>query len=364
MTPLLMGLIGGAGQGLQTLNKQNYDEQVRAQEEAKQTRMMQMQHDLKIQEDQTVQVLHDASAKDAEQRAIANQAQVRQTTVGDINNQMPGLINQGMTSRFSGSDAAVAAANAGETDAPLTQEQQDTITQGKADAQSQLQTNPRLQAQAANNAGYYDVGANLLKQADANRVSAGWGTTVGQINPDGTVDTLIDNSTGRNNYTEGMVGTRQQTADAATARADAYIENLATKDPQLANYQKAADSARIHLDRIMTLAAANPSRPGQDNPYAPLQAQAQSAYESAVKARDDRVAEITARSPGGSPSTPPPAVNQLPVTPTTLPTDQAATINDAMKPPSKSSAPYPDGTVLSGPGGKRFIVKNGVPTPL
>lgn len=82
MSPFLMGLIGGAGQGLQTLNKQNYDEQVRADEEATRGRLMQQQSDLRIKEEQTVMGLKEAAA----QRAIASKRATDQSDAASVQN--------------------------------------------------------------------------------------------------------------------------------------------------------------------------------------------------------------------------------------------------------------------------------------
>lgn len=338
MTPLLMGLIGGAGQGLETLNKQNYADDVRAQEEAKQTRMIQMQHDLKIQEDQTVSALQSQRKQEEEQRTIANAAQVRQTTTSDINAQMPGLINQNMNSRFSGSDAAVAAANDGQTDAPLTQEQQDTITQTKSDAQSQLQNSPMLRAQAANLAGYPEVGANYTTQAKNADVSVGYGGVLGQRNADGSVSTVIDNSFDRGDAAKTGAQARVIQAEAAQTRANAIANATNSTDPLLSSYGKTADRAGIVLGRTMAQ---------YGDPTAPAVIAAQQAYDDAAQKVIDRQDAVNAANPARGPN--------------------VAAVNTAMAPSTaqpRSGAPYVEGTVLNGPGGKRFVVKNGVPVPL
>lgn len=74
----------------------------------------------------------------------------------DIEKGTEGIIGQKLAGRYAGSDAAVADAEAGRTDAPLTQEQLDAIQQSKAGARGEMSMREKLEAriEAGSKAGY------------------------------------------------------------------------------------------------------------------------------------------------------------------------------------------------------------------
>lgn len=107
--------------------------------------MAKLRSDLDVERAQRIEEIRRKFA--SEDRA--NQAQ-------EINGAAEGMINEQIGRRYASSDAAVADADAGRTDAPLTQEQKDVIAQSKAGARDQVSDVDKLRARiaAGEKAGY------------------------------------------------------------------------------------------------------------------------------------------------------------------------------------------------------------------
>lgn len=75
--------------------------------------------------------------------------QQRQAMTDRISGAQNGIINQAMGQKYAGSDAAVAAANAGQTDAPLSDEQQAAIDQSKGIDTQEMQNSSDTYVKAA-----------------------------------------------------------------------------------------------------------------------------------------------------------------------------------------------------------------------
>jgi hypothetical protein len=207
---------------------------------------------------------------------------------------------------------------------------------------AQFQPNQRqileARAQQAIKTGDYVVAQELTKILDAGKVNIGYGSKVidqNDIDPvTGEPRVLGDNSTGRETNGAAMASARQTAADAAMVRSKAIANATGSKDPVLASLGKTASDARIALDHLRGLQANNPPRAGHPDPYAPLIEEAQSNLDAATERLIDRQ-------------------NSHLKTPTNISTDQSV----------KSTSAYAEGTILVGPGGNKYIVKNGVPVP-
>ena len=125
--------------------------------------LLQQRSDLETAKAQTL-------AKFNSDLAISQASQQRADQVARIGAAQDGLIQGRMAQKYAGSDAAVADAAAGNTDMPLTQDQQDVIAQSKADTIAALKGNKDLYLQAAQQTG--DLGPDkiaTLQMADDKR---------------------------------------------------------------------------------------------------------------------------------------------------------------------------------------------------
>lgn len=361
MTPLLMGLIGGAGQGLETLNKQNYANQVRADEEATRSRLLQQQSDLKIKEEQTVLGIQDLYKQETEKRAIAAKNQpVNDFTsaVGQhLNDQVPaespppvtqlnGLINgngitgadgqplNGGTQGFSGNIAnlrdQITNGTMPDADKQAALAQLDAQASGANDVNAAMtpptrgMTYQQAQGQAmqdmlakGNGPGF----AAGLDAAKANTVNTGWGATTGTRDPlTGETNVTQDNSIGRTAIGMGGVEAKQTSANAAAdraaaaqtaadanrVRADAIAHAQGSTDPVLSSLGKTADRAGIVLGRLMASGV---------DPTNPALMAAQQDYQNAAQRVIDRQNASMANHPMGNspaPTSATPAIPGLP----------------------------------------------------
>lgn len=96
-----------------------------------------------------------------EDRKVAADNTARTDTMRRIGEAKNGLLNNAIGQKYAGSDAAVSAANAGETDEPLSKEQLDVIEQSKGIDRSRLANQRGVDAAAAMNAGEYDLAVKL-----------------------------------------------------------------------------------------------------------------------------------------------------------------------------------------------------------
>lgn len=88
-----------------------------------------------------------------EDYAVQLQNQQREAMVARVGSAKQGLIQQAMSGQFGGSDAAVADADAGNTDAPLSDDQRAVIEQAKSAVVNKLNADPKIAMQAAINTG-------------------------------------------------------------------------------------------------------------------------------------------------------------------------------------------------------------------
>lgn len=129
-----MGVLGAIGSGMVMYGTMAHQEN-----------MAQLQSDLDVQRAQRIEEI---------KRQFGEQDRARQAR--EINGAAEGMINEKIGRRYAESDAAVADAEAGRTDAPLTQEQKDVIAKSKAGARDDVSDVDKLRARidAGEKAGY------------------------------------------------------------------------------------------------------------------------------------------------------------------------------------------------------------------
>lgn len=145
MGGIIMGALGGLGQGLQATAQTLNQSALQDQQLAGQKQLAQMQADLGLQK-------AEALAQFQSDLADTN----RQDMVDRINEAKTGIINGQIASKYAQSDAAAQDAADGNTDAPLTDEQKDAIAQSKALDAQRLQDDPNVYRQAATQTGDLD----------------------------------------------------------------------------------------------------------------------------------------------------------------------------------------------------------------
>lgn len=100
------------------------------------------------------------------QAAIDSANQMREAQASRISAALPGVVQGQIAAKYAPSDTAVAAANAGQTDAPLTSDQQEVIDQSKANDTTAFAGDPQAYVQAAIKTGDIDphTVATLVQQ--------------------------------------------------------------------------------------------------------------------------------------------------------------------------------------------------------
>lgn len=275
---IILGALGGAGQAMQEVGAANQKAQI-AQDQATLESNLAQQRAEALEQFKTTLTVNTANQQ---REAMAGRINAAAGNIADqANAKKLGVIQQGITDPSS-----------------WTQEQQAAVDQSLALDKQHMVSDPRTLAQAAATTGDYGTAQELTKIADAGKVTAGWGGVVvdqNDLDENGNPRVIIDNSGGRLEIGQGandarmaQARARQTAADAAVARANAVADAISSKDPVLSSLGKTADSARIELDRLRGIAAANPPRPGQPDPYAPLIEHAQAAYEAATQRVLDR----------------------------------------------------------------------------
>lgn len=129
-----MGILGAVGSGMVMYGTMAHQEN-----------MAQLQSDLDVQRAQRIEEM---------KRKFGDEDRAKQAQ--EINGVAEGMINDQIKRRFAPSDAAVADADAGRTDARLTQDQKDVIAQSKAGARDEVSDADKLRARisAGEKAGY------------------------------------------------------------------------------------------------------------------------------------------------------------------------------------------------------------------
>lgn len=213
-----------------------------------------------------------AKAKAIADYNVGLENQKRQAMTGRISAEQNNIISNAIDPAF---DAAKAAYTQGGTyvdesgaQQPITDEQRqaafDAIDQNRTDKKSAMQNNLQLKAQAAIASGDYQQAMELIKMADAGKVTAGYGAKVvdqNDIDPTtGLPRVIIDNTAGRDAYNEARANAmqigadaRQSSADAAQTRADAYsrkIDDLAARgNSDLKDLGKQYTASAINLNK-------------------------------------------------------------------------------------------------------------------
>lgn len=142
---IIMGVLQGAGEGMMATGKL-LGEQALQDQRAQQTQSLaQVQSDLALQKEQAL-----------EQFKIDLANGQRQAMADRIGAAQQGIIGNALGKKYGQSDAAVAAADAGQTDAPLTDEQRAVITQSKQADTDALMSDPDTYTQAAMKTGDLD----------------------------------------------------------------------------------------------------------------------------------------------------------------------------------------------------------------
>jgi hypothetical protein len=142
---IIMGVLQGAGEGMMATGKL-LGEQALQDQRAQQTQSLaQVQSDLALQKEQAL-----------EQFKIDLANGQRQAMADRIGAAQQGIIGNALGKKYGESDAAVAAADAGQTDAPLTDEQRAVITQSKQADTDALMSDQDTYTQAAMKTGDLD----------------------------------------------------------------------------------------------------------------------------------------------------------------------------------------------------------------
>lgn len=145
MGGIIMGALGGLGAGMQQTAQALNASAMQDQQLDGQKQLAQMQSDLGLQKAQ-------ALAQFQSDLADTN----REDMVDRINEAKTGIIGKAIASKYAQSDAAAQDAAAGNTDAPLTPDQQAAIDQSKAIDSQRLADDPNVYRQAATQTGDLD----------------------------------------------------------------------------------------------------------------------------------------------------------------------------------------------------------------
>lgn len=142
---IIMGAIGGLGEGMQANAKMLGDEALQDQHNQAQMNLAQMQSDLALQKEKAL-----------EQFKIDMGNTQRQQMTERIGTAQQGIVAGAIGNKYAGSNAAVADADAGNTDAPLTDDQRAAITQSKQSDTDAMMSDPDTYTQAAMKTGDLD----------------------------------------------------------------------------------------------------------------------------------------------------------------------------------------------------------------
>jgi SpoVK/Ycf46/Vps4 family AAA+-type ATPase len=146
---IIMGAIGGLGEGMQATGKlygeQALEDQRSQNQLQNQTQLAQLTSNLTLQREQALEQFK-ADLQNSQRTAMA-------TRIGDA---QTGIVNNAIGKKYAQSDAAVAAADAGQTDAPLTDEQRTVIDQSKQSDRDAMMSDPDTYTAAAMKTGDLD----------------------------------------------------------------------------------------------------------------------------------------------------------------------------------------------------------------
>jgi hypothetical protein len=156
MGGIIMGALGGAGEQMVNIAATQMKSDLDTERESK---LASLRSDLELQRQKA---LEDFKVTQANQQ--------REAQAGRISTAAEGIVNSKLGQKYAGSDAAVAAADAGQTDAPLTDEQRGVIAQAKRQDRDALMNDPKIRTQAGIQTG--DIApTEAAKLASASEIS-------------------------------------------------------------------------------------------------------------------------------------------------------------------------------------------------
>jgi hypothetical protein len=131
MAGIILSALAGAGEGA-----------VGALDQQEKTRQQ-----MELQQNSSALQLQNEKALLQAKEQIADDIRQKQAT--RISDAQSGIVNNALAQKYAPSDAAVAAADAGQTDAPLTDDQRAVIEQAKQRDRDSLMADPKMRTQAA-----------------------------------------------------------------------------------------------------------------------------------------------------------------------------------------------------------------------
>lgn len=294
--------------------------------------------DIQARRDVRLDDLAEKRARTMEELKVEFSDRARTNMVGRIDNAKTGLINSSMNRKYAGSDAAVAAADAGETDAPLTQEQKDVIAQSKQADADKLRTDPKILRQAAINTGDLTVKDVMADDVRAAGVEAKF-ADIDRKNEIGKLTVEAKNAKTEADYAAKMVALEMKIEKAGGGNTDfdkkiKLLREGGASTTEIANF--ITDKKQPSMEDLANGFLKSDPMIGTKKALTP-----EAAYEKAKKLRElsKSIAGDTGENPANS-----------------KPKPSAPAGGNA-------KSPYAEGTQLTGPGGKPYIVKNGVPVP-
>jgi hypothetical protein len=158
---IIAGAVGGLGVGAQQVGQNLNASAMQDQQFSNAAALDRLRSDLDLQKAEALEQFKNQTALD-----MGNQT--RQAMVDRINAAKGGIINQALAAKYGQSDAAVADADAGNTDAPLTDDQKAAIAQAKGLDADRLANDPDVATKAAIATGDIDPAkaATLLNQKE------------------------------------------------------------------------------------------------------------------------------------------------------------------------------------------------------
>lgn len=158
---IIAGALGGLGQGAQIVGQNLHASAMQDQQSASQRDLVLLQSDLALQKEKAIEQFR-------AQLGVDTANSQRQAMVDRIGAAKTGIINQALSAKYGQSDAAVADADAGNTDAPLTDAQKAAIAQSRQIDADRLANDGDVATRAAIATGDIDPAkaATLASQKD------------------------------------------------------------------------------------------------------------------------------------------------------------------------------------------------------